>query len=119
MWFAPVKRSEDAGSHFDILVTLTPLLFRKMMREEQDKIGLRNHLHQLMRFQIIFRLDGPRLSALRMCDSKDCLATLCSQLHVPRKIMSLFGPTYVTGIEIVAKRKNKLDYKVSCQQTNC
>src|SRR6185295_944347 len=95
----------DLILHFDVIVTFTPLLFGKIMREVQDQVRLRTHLHHLMRGKIILRLDGPCLPAWRMCNSKDRLATLCSQLHMPRKIVSFFGPTYVTRIEIMAKRE--------------
>jgi hypothetical protein len=35
---------------FRILVTFTPLLFGKILPEEQDQVRLRSHLHRLMRF---------------------------------------------------------------------
>jgi hypothetical protein len=101
-----------------MFVTFTPFFFGKKMGELQNEVRLRNHLRQLVRLQVILRLDNPALSCLGMCDIKDCLAVLGSQLHVPRKIMPFFGPTYVAPIKVMAKREKKLDNKVGDQQSS-
>ena len=110
--FAAVERNEGDHADFGIGNPRGSQVAFQKGRELAEHLGIAGHPRDLVRRQVVPRIDSRLLPGLWILGDKLHNGGLLIQHHPPGELRSLFRPVHIAGVEEVAKGDEELEEDV-------